>query len=160
MERFLALVGGVGVGAGLLCLLDTDALRDDATDAVVVRRARWRARRVLSDPRAVDIRAHQGKVVLTGLAIADEARALLSEVAAIHGVATVEDQLERFDPVERPARSSDPALRTAGRIAATAAGAALAFHAARRRGGAGMALGGVALGLLLVGAAAGRPDSR
>jgi hypothetical protein len=101
---------------------------------------------VLSDPHAVDIHAHQGRVVLTGLVIADEARRLLSAVASIRGVQQVEDHLERFEPDPHARRSAWPA---AARLATGAAGASLALYAARRRGALGAALASLGLGLLL-----------
>jgi hypothetical protein len=150
----VALVSGVGLGAGLMYLIDSEAGSDADADELVVRRARWRASSVLSDPHAVDIHAHQGRVVLTGLVIADEARRLLSAVASIRGVQQVEDHLERFEPDPRARRSAWPA---AARLATGAAGASLALYAARRRGALGAALASLGLGLLLGSVARARP---
>jgi osmotically-inducible protein OsmY len=135
----LMFIGGIGIGAGLMYMLDPDRgsrrralvrdkiisaansvpdamastardLRnrargvaagakslftsDEASDEVIAERVRSKIGRVVSHPRAIEIAAEQGLVVLSGPVLADEVDELLSCVSSVRGVVRVENQLE------------------------------------------------------------------
>jgi len=194
VTKNLTFLGGLGLGAGIMLLLDPDRgrrrralLRDhlvrgthkagdaigatsrdvqhrvqglaagvrhkvraeDVPDDVLIERVRARLGRLVSHPRAIDVKAHGGNVVLTGPVLAHERNSLVSQVARVSGVRHVEDYLESHDqPGNIPAlqggraageqyvlwhRSWPPAIR----VAAAAIGSALAVYGLSRRDGFG-----------------------
>jgi hypothetical protein len=200
MNRVVALMSGVGLGAGLMYLLDPDSggrrravARDKARhyahavgdavgktsrdlrhrtegllaqlrrlgagpppdDAIVIERVRSRMGHWVSHPRDIDVEAHQGRVILTGLVLAKEARKLLSAVASVRGVAEVEDHLdvrESFETEKETEPEAADAPREwppAVRLAAGATALGLACYAARSRGFLRAGLGGLGVALLL-----------
>lgn len=68
--------------------------RDPVADEVLVERVRAALGRATSHPRAIDVFAHDGQVVLKGTALADEAPAILREASRVRGVAAVENGLD------------------------------------------------------------------
>ena len=67
----------------------------------LIERVRAALGRAVSHPRAIDVSVlHDGCVCLTGPILSSEADAALAAIAAVRGVATVEDNLERHDSPE------------------------------------------------------------
>ncbi|HKY59497.1 MAG TPA: BON domain-containing protein, partial [Gemmatimonadota bacterium] len=193
MTSKAGILGGFGLGAGLMYLLDPDrgrrrralardrvssrigdsgaflgkAARDSAnrtrglaaglrsrvfergpvSDEVLVERVRSKLGRYVSHPGAIEVDAHDGRVVLRGAILAREVEDLLSAVASVPGVHHVENELETYE------RAGDvPALQGEGRrtgetselrqerwspafrFAAGTAGAGLALLGLRRLG--------------------------
>ena len=146
MSGRLALITGIGFGAGLMYILDpamgrrrrglvrdksvhawkktSDAVsatardvsnravgfsgrlrssfgcQDTPSDAVLVDRIRSRMGHVVSHPRAIEVTASAGQVLLRGPVFAAEVDRLLSSVAGISGVKNVENQLEVYETAE------------------------------------------------------------
>lgn len=68
--------------------------RDDAPDQVLEARVRSEIGRVVSHPRAIDVRADQGRVTLSGPVLARDVDNLLACVRKVHGVKEVENRLD------------------------------------------------------------------
>lgn len=150
-----------GIIAGIQSRLHAEA---PVTDDVLVARVRSRLGGVTAHPRAIEVGADHGRIVLRGPILADEVERVVTRVAAVRGVRAVENALEPHETGDgvpalqgggRPGRGGDRfALRPeqwapARRLAAGLAGALLTRRALRRGG-----LGGIVLGLggaLLVG---------
>jgi hypothetical protein len=82
----------------------------------LVERVRAELGRVVSHPRAVDVSVlHEGCVCLTGPILSSEADAALAVIAAVRGVANVEDNLERHDSPEGVPALQGGRVRTASR---------------------------------------------
>jgi hypothetical protein len=139
MDKGISWLCGLGLGAGLMYLLDPDAgrrrrarLRDKvvhtanrfehyldtaardlghraqglaaetramlagraAPDDVLVERVRSKLGHCVSHPHAIEVKARDGRVVLSGPILEREVSILLACVASIRGVAVVENQLE------------------------------------------------------------------
>jgi osmotically-inducible protein OsmY len=142
MGSQMTFLAGVGVGAGLMYMLDPDrgnrrrALvrdqivsarhraddrvtglakdvqnrakgtvaetvarirEDEVSDEVLVERVRSEMGRATSHPRAIEVRAHDGQVTLSGSVLRREVDTLLSTVASVRGVRNVENQLQIQD---------------------------------------------------------------
>jgi osmotically-inducible protein OsmY len=63
-------------------------------DDILVERVRAQLGRPVSNPRAVEVRAQDGCVVLSGPILADEAEELIRRISRIPGVRSIESQLE------------------------------------------------------------------
>jgi hypothetical protein len=63
-------------------------------DAVLEARVRSEIGHVVSHPRAIDVRASNGRVTISGPVLASEVDALLGRVAGVRGVTDVENRLE------------------------------------------------------------------
>lgn len=146
MSGRLALITGIGFGAGLMYILDpamgrrrrarvrdktvhawkktSDAVsatacdvsnratgfserlrstfvgHDAPSDAVLVDRIRSRIGHVVSHPRAIEVTANAGQVVIRGPIFAAEVNRLLSAVGGISGVKNVENRLEVHETAE------------------------------------------------------------
>jgi hypothetical protein len=146
MSGRLALITGIGFGAGLMYVLDpalgrrrralvrdksvhawkktsdavsatargvsnravgvSDRLRssfacqETPSDAVLVDRIRSRMGHVVSHPRAIEVTADAGQVVMRGPVFAAEVDRLLSSVAGISGVKNVDNRLEVHETAE------------------------------------------------------------
>jgi uncharacterized membrane protein len=165
---------------GAMAVAESTVLPSPVSDEVLVGRVRSRMGRVVSHPRAIDIRAHDGAVTLAGHILSHEKDPLITQVLRTPGVDHVEDRLAAHDEPgsipdlqgggartgEQPVllqRSWPPAVR----LGACAAGVGLISYGIARRDsvGAGLALAGLALaarGLVniefsrLVGVGAGR----
>jgi osmotically-inducible protein OsmY len=66
----------------------------DVADDILVERVRAQIGRPVSHPRAIEVRAQNGRVVLSGPILAEEAEDLIRRVSAIPGVRSIESQLE------------------------------------------------------------------
>jgi uncharacterized membrane protein len=147
--------------SGIVAEAESIFRKDEVSDEVLTARVRSKLGRVVSHPGSIDVKAIDGRVTLSGPIIAEEAENLLKNVAAIKGVAGVENRLE---PHERA--GSVPGLQDGRvnlgersafmqtnwspttRLVAGAAGGALAVYGAKRRGLVGAAMGTVGLGVL------------
>jgi hypothetical protein len=80
-----------------------------ALDGVIVARVRAKLGHVVANPHAIEVMACGGHVALAGPVLAIEKRRLLAAVAAVPGVAKVEDRLQVYQwPGELPALQSEP----------------------------------------------------
>jgi hypothetical protein len=155
------LLGGVGLGAGLMFLLDPDkgrrrrALLRDKTkhslhlaegtlrktsrdlgnrtrglaarvrsrlhreqvqNDVLEARVRAHLGRAVSHPGAIEVRAEDGRMILSGPVLADEIDDLLSAARRVRGVRAVENRLEvHAEPGDVPALQGGPARPPARR---------------------------------------------
>jgi uncharacterized membrane protein len=142
-------------------------MRDgDVPDEVLKARVRAGLGGAVSHPRAIEVTASNGRVRLGGPVLAHEVAGLLARVAAVPGVAEVEDRLEVHEQAgDVPGLQGGPAraggqfeLRPAcwapaPQFVASLGGAGLVLYGASRRGVFGTALGAVGLGLLARGIA-------
>lgn len=64
------------------------------SDSVLEARVRSKLGRVVSHPKTVEVKTHQGIVTLSGPVLADELHPLLDGVAAISGVKSIENWLK------------------------------------------------------------------
>jgi uncharacterized membrane protein len=133
--------------------------RDDVSDEVLTARVRSRMGRAVSNPSAIDVSAHEGRVRLSGPVLADELGDLLWEVYAVKGVKGVDQQLEIHErPEGVPGLQGAPSRPRTGfqrvnwsptmRLLAGTAGGALAIAGLKKRGAAGVALGLLGAGIL------------
>jgi hypothetical protein len=67
------------------------------TDDVLVERVRARIGRAVSHPRAIEVKAHDGCVILSGPVLAHEVENLIDNVRWVRGVLRVENQLDVHD---------------------------------------------------------------
>jgi hypothetical protein len=139
-------------------------------DEVLVARVRARLGTVVSHPRAIGVRAEDGRVVLEGAVLADELEPTLAAVRAVRGVAEVESRLQAHAADEhvpalqggrRRGQATDAAGAAQGlvKVATAVAGGALTLYGARRRslvGRSARTLGQTMLGAALSGTAFGR----
>lgn len=143
--RLGSLLAGLGLGAGLMYLLDPDRGRrrraqirdqvihtrtlsadalnkrtrdlrnraqglvaearrrtrqEEVSDELLVARVRSKMGLVVSRPRAIEVVADHGRVVLSGAVPTDEVERLLATVSAVPGVAIVENRLDELDEAE------------------------------------------------------------
>jgi uncharacterized membrane protein len=207
MNKAMAVISGLGIGAGLMYIFDpdrgkrrraqvrntvrhaanktSDAIgktsrdlanrvsgivaeaesvvfpRDKASNEVLEGRVRAKLGRFISHPSSIEVKAADGRVVLSGPILAREVDGLLKRVQGIRGVVSIENRLNVH---ERPGTESGlqggrgsvgerSALLQANwspttRLLAGAAGGALAIYAAKRRGLVGAAIGPVGLVML------------
>ena len=166
--------------AGVVAQAGARFRRDGADDVVVEERVRSALGRLVSHPGAIEVRAKDGLVSLSGPVLANEADALLLGVRKVRGVRAVEDLLEVHESAEdvpglqgagrRPGHRPEllqenwsPAIR----LLTGLGGGALALAGGRARNPAARLLGVLGLGLLaraatnlpakrMVGAGAGR----
>ena len=147
-----------GLFAELESLFRTRDVSDDGLQA----RVRSKLGRVVSHPRAIEVKAVDGLIILRGPILANEEHPLLESVIAIRGVKSIENRLELHERAcEVPALQGGrprQGERFVGlkikwspmtRLVATAAGGALAFYGVRRRGMFGSALGSLGLGIVI-----------
>jgi uncharacterized membrane protein len=133
----------------------------EVSDSILEARVRSKLGRVVSHPRAVQVKTDTGIVTLSGPILADEVHPLLDAVTAVSGVKSIGNWLEvhehageipalqggrprqgeRFGPMK-----TNWSLTT--RLVATVAGSALAAYGAKRRGLVGAAAGSVGLGIV------------
>lgn len=146
---------------GTLAKLESVFRTGEVTDNVLAARVRSRLGRVVSHPSAIEVKAVNGLVVLTGQILADEEHPLLDSVIAISGVKNIENCLELHEtagdiPALQGGRKRQDArfgpLKTnwspTTRFVATAAGGALAIYGAKRRGVIGSVVSTAGLGML------------
>jgi hypothetical protein len=149
-----------GMVAEFSSMFDEGATPDD----VLVARVRSKMGRYVSHPRAIEVSARAGRVMLRGPILAGEVDHLLWAVAGVRGVNSVENQLEVHEHADRLSALQGGILRTgelaefwqqtwspATRLMMGAAGGLLALKAVRRGGLAGLALGALGVGLVAQG---------
>jgi hypothetical protein len=148
--------------AGAQTLLDRARFRLQSqphSDQVLEERIRAKLRRLLTYPRAVEVRVRNGRVHLEGPVLASEIDRVLERVGALTGVEVLEDRLSiverRGDPFapSRRRRVRNTVARVSGSTATRAvlgaSGGALAVLGLRRRAALPAAAG--LLGLALAG---------
>lgn len=146
---------------GLVAEVRRTRRQERVPDDVLVARVRSRMGRVVSHPRAIDVTARDGRVTVRGPVLTSEVRPLLRCVAAVPGVAEVDNKLDVHEH-----RGSLPGLQGEGqiqgypagfarqrwtpttRLLAGTAGTVLALVGTARRGLAGTGLSLAGLGLL------------
>jgi uncharacterized membrane protein len=154
-------------GQGLVAEAGALFRREPVPDDVLAERVRARVGHLLSHP--VDIACEDGRIVLSGPVLADEAQPLLALVKDVRGVRTVEDRLQVYERPEGGEAGGVPGLQgahfrghrrfsrsPAGRLLLGIAGFGLLGRGLLRRGlaGSGLSLVGTAA---LARAASGRP---
>jgi hypothetical protein len=125
-------------------------------DARLEARIRTRLGRAVSHPRAIEVRAQHGRIVLSGPIFRNEVEGLLAAVSRARDVSAVENRLEVHDRPDvavlqgEPRRTaSDTAWTPAGRLAASVAGGLLMARCMRNPSPWNVLLGTVGYGLLL-----------
>lgn len=134
---------------------------DDVPDAVLEARVRSAIGRAISHPRAIEVRAEQGRVILSGPILRREVDDLIARVKRVRGVREVENRLEVHERaghvpgLQGAARPPAPRFELmqrnwspAARLLTGLTGAALAFLALGAPGPIGLALGATGLALL------------
>ena len=134
---------------------------DKVSNDVLTARVRAKLGRLVEHPHAIEVRAADGKVTLSGPVLAAEVDRLLKGVAAVKGVTEVEDRLEAHDEADnvpelsggRQRLSKRPMLMKSNwspttRLLVGTAGGVLALYATKRRGLIGAALGPAGFGLV------------
>jgi uncharacterized membrane protein len=128
--------------------------RQPVSDAVLSERVRARLGSVVSHPSSIEVAARDGRVILRGLVLADEADRLIARVAAVRGVRSVENRLDAHaDPAGVPGLQGERFelmqrhWSPTARLIAGTAGAAMTVYGLRHFGlvGAGLAVGGLGL---------------
>jgi osmotically-inducible protein OsmY len=78
--------------------------QDDVPDDILVERVRAQLGRPVSHPRAIDVRAQEGCVILAGPILADEVDDLIQQISRIAGVRSIRSELDLHDePGDLPA---------------------------------------------------------
>lgn len=85
---------------GIAASLRERLRRGPVPDEVLAERVRAALGRVTSHPKAVEVRVDQGRVSLTGEALASEARGIVACAKRVRGVKSVEDRLVAYDSPE------------------------------------------------------------
>ena len=70
---------------------------EEVPDDILVERVRSQLERPVSHPRAVDVRAQDGCVILAGPILADEVDDLIRQVSRIAGVRSIRSELDLHD---------------------------------------------------------------
>lgn len=134
---------------------------EEVADPTLEARVRSKLGRVVSHPRAIEVEADNGLVILAGPILAREEHPLLDSVTTIQGVTDIENRLELHEePGDIPAlqgRRLRPRERLGvrknwsptSRLLATCAGGALALYGTKRRGVFGSVIGSVGLGIVM-----------
>jgi CBS domain-containing protein len=136
----------MGLGAGLMYVLDssrgTSRETGNVSDRKLTATIRSKMAGILSNPRAVQVKAANGNVTITGPILADEVRELIDCVTEMDGVRSLESRLEVYDyPGAHPAlqeRESGVAGGTSSLslLAGVAAGGLLLYGLRSRLGAA------------------------
>lgn len=143
---------------------------EEVSDDIVEARVRSKLGRVVSHPHAIEVKAVEGVVILSGPILADEVLPLLDTVIAMDGVKNIENQLEIHECAEIPALQGGRKRQAkrvgpfksnwspTTRLLATATGGALAIYGFKRRGLLGSTLS--SLGMAVVTRALTNLDAR
>jgi len=70
---------------------------EEVPDDILVERVRAQLGRPVSHPRAIDVRAQDGCVILAGPILADEVEDLIRQIASIAGVRSIQSKLDLHD---------------------------------------------------------------
>jgi uncharacterized membrane protein len=137
--------------------VDNGPVSNDVLEA----RVRSTLGRVVSHPHAVEVKAVDGLIILSGQILANEVLPLLESVIATRGVKNIENHLEAHEQAgDISALQGGHARRLQGfgplktnwspstRLLATAAGGALSLYGAKRRDIPGTMMSSVGLGIL------------
>lgn len=127
---------------------------DDASDEVVAERVRADLGRVVSHPGAIDVSVQEGRAILSGDVLTDEAEKLLRHTRTVRGVQEIVDWLERHDTaddvpsLQGPGRPSEPRFELlqqnwspTARLLTGVTGGALALGGLKRGGLVGWPVG-------------------
>jgi uncharacterized membrane protein len=148
---------------GLWAEMRSSFASDEVSDEVLAERVRAQLGGLVSHPGALEVRAEQGRVILSGPALRDEVDHLLSGVAAVRGVRHVENRLSVHDEAGGvPGLQGQPTRRLSGRqwdgmqvhwspttrLVIGAAGGAMATYGAGRRDTLGGTIGLAGLTIL------------
>ncbi|MEW6208553.1 MAG: SRPBCC family protein [Acidobacteriota bacterium] len=146
---------------GLIARVESLFTCKETSDTVLAARVRSKIGRVISHPKAIEVKAEQGRVRLSGPVWASEVERLLSCVASVPGVKEVINSLEAHASAEHISALQGGRERTGKRFAlmkvnwsptarlfAGAAGGLLAAYSARKRGVLGAVTGVAGVGLL------------
>jgi hypothetical protein len=94
---------------GLWAEIGSCITSNGASDAVLAERVRSQLGGLASHPSAIEVRAEQGRVILSGPILRDEIDGLLHGVASMRGVRDVENHLQVHDtPGDVPALQGQP----------------------------------------------------
>ncbi len=128
--------------------------REPPSDRVLAERVRAKLGRYVSHPRAIEVSANSGEVVLSGSILRDEHAHLLAAVRAVRGVQSVIDQLVVHDTADGVSELQGGSVRQGERLdifqenwspgtrlAGTAAAGSLGLIALRTGGILGLLLG-------------------
>jgi len=98
-RAFDALVG-FAVGAALVYFLDRalwrahgDAPEEPVDDGLLRERVRHALAQTIADPRAIDLRVHDGTVILKGPATGEQIAEMVACASRVHGVRSVDNRL-------------------------------------------------------------------
>jgi len=86
---------------GLLHKTKARLSQEQVPDDILIERVRAQLGKPVSYPRAIDVRAHDGWVVLAGPILADEAADLIRQVSRIPGVLAVDCELDLHHEPDR-----------------------------------------------------------
>ncbi|MGH8503755.1 MAG: SRPBCC family protein [Gammaproteobacteria bacterium] len=147
---------------GLLAQARAMVKREPISDEVLVPRVRAKLGRIVSHPSAIDVKADQGRVSLSGRVLRHEHQHLLKGLRSVRGVTSVEDSLEVHASAEGVSALQGGRTRNgdrfellqenwapAARALVGAAGGALVLHALRSRNPLGLLTGSAGSALLL-----------
>jgi uncharacterized membrane protein len=91
--------------------------KEEVSDEVLAQRIRSKLGSLVSHPSSIDVKAENGKVILSGPILADEVDRLLSHVSSMRGVTEVEKRLEiHQEPGNVPGLQGQPGLRKTGQV--------------------------------------------
>ena len=150
---------GRGIAAGVAAHVPFRS--EDTADDILEARVRSTLGRLVSHPHAIDVRAHNGTITLSGDVLTAEAHRLLGGVAGVAGVSHLENQLHihdeagTFPSLQGNSRKPQPRFELmqanwspATRFVTGAAGTALGIYGVWRGGVRGTAAGMAGVGLL------------
>jgi uncharacterized membrane protein len=146
-----------GLAAELETLFRTGEVSDDVLEA----RVRSRLGRIVSHPKAVEVKAVDGLIILSGAILAAEVNPLLDAVVNIQGVKNIENRLEAYQQAgdvsalqggRRRQGSPIGPFKTnwspTTRLIASMTGGALTIYGAKRRGLLGSAICALGMGVM------------
>lgn len=146
---------------GLIAQTKHSFTHEDVSDQVLQERVRARLGRCVSHPRALSVKAQNGRVTLEGPVLADEVHELVACIRKVHGVQEIENCLEVHEIADNHPALQGGTLRRgertgrmqgnwspAFRLISGLAGGALLSGAVKRGGSLGL-LGSAAGGALL-----------
>jgi uncharacterized membrane protein len=148
---------------GLWAEMRSSFTSDGVSDEVLAERVRSQLGGLVSHPSAIEVKAEQGCVTLSGPVLRDEVDRLLRGVASVRGARRVENHLTMHDePGDVPGLQGQPTRRRSGRqldimqmnwspttrLFVGAAGGAMAAYGASRRNASSSVIGLAGLTLL------------